>query len=186
MHAPDDGRKGETVLVALKRRVAFGWDSARTSEHRWLSRSSRSERRLFYLNIVLPVERGNLDPMLLNNAVKNNYVFAVFNALFSFDKNGDLQPGLALGEQVSADGLTHTLTLRQDVAFHDGSPLTADDVVFSLSPLQKQSARSVNKSYLALVDFSYRGRPVQGRCAPQQAAGWTLRKRWPTLGELSF
>jgi peptide/nickel transport system substrate-binding protein len=101
--------------------------------------------------IVLPVERGNLDPMLLNTAVKNNYIFAVFNALFSFDKEGVLQPGLALREDVSADGLTHTLTLREAVTFHDGSPFTSDDVVFSLDRT-KNDPRSVNKSYLALLD----------------------------------
>jgi peptide/nickel transport system substrate-binding protein len=42
-----------------------------------------------------------------------------------------VQPGLAMGWQVSADGLRWTFELRPDVVFHDGTSLDADAVVFS-------------------------------------------------------
>jgi ABC-type transport system substrate-binding protein len=40
--------------------------------------------------------------------------------------------GLASGYQVSADAITHTVTLRDKMKFHDGSPITADDVAANL------------------------------------------------------
>ena len=44
-----------------------------------------------------------------------------------------MEPELATAWKVAPDGLTATFTLRQGVKFSDGSPLTADDVVFSLT-----------------------------------------------------
>ena len=47
--------------------------------------------------------------------------------------NTGVEPELATAWKVAPDGLTATFTLRQGVKFSDGSPLTADDVVFSLT-----------------------------------------------------
>jgi len=47
--------------------------------------------------------------------------------------NNGVEPELATAWKVAPDGLTATFTLRQGVKFSDGSPLTADDVVFSLT-----------------------------------------------------
>src|SRR5699024_9427533 len=46
--------------------------------------------------------------------------------------DGDVEPALASEWQVSDDGRTYTFALQQGVTFHDGSALTADDVVASL------------------------------------------------------
>ena len=47
--------------------------------------------------------------------------------------NGLYPPEAALAEdyEMSDDGLTYTFTLKQGVMFHDGSELTADDIVYS-------------------------------------------------------
>jgi peptide/nickel transport system substrate-binding protein len=45
-------------------------------------------------------------------------------------------PALASDFQVSDDGLTYTFTLREGVTFHDGSPLTVDDVVAALTAVK--------------------------------------------------
>ncbi|HSK94233.1 MAG TPA: ABC transporter substrate-binding protein [Candidatus Angelobacter sp.] len=45
---------------------------------------------------------------------------------------GEYVPELAEAWDVSEDGLTWTLTIRDDVTFHDGEPLTAEDVAFSI------------------------------------------------------
>src|SRR5258706_7112470 len=47
----------------------------------------------------------------------------------------DIEPRLATDWQVSADGRTWTFHLRDHVAFHDGSPMDADAVVFSFERL---------------------------------------------------
>ncbi len=45
--------------------------------------------------------------------------------------SGELEPGLAKSWEVSPDNLKITLTLRDDLKWSDGEPLTVDDVVFS-------------------------------------------------------
>ena len=55
----------------------------------------------------------------------------LYARLLRRDANGELAPGLAESWEISDDGTVITLTLR-DAEFSDGSPVTAEDVVFSL------------------------------------------------------
>ena len=63
-------------------------------------------------------------------AARDDYLFSQL-----IDRDTDavtIHPDLATSWEVSADGLTYTFHLRDDVRFHDGEPLTAEDVKFSL------------------------------------------------------
>ncbi|MBL8096404.1 MAG: peptide ABC transporter substrate-binding protein [Anaerolineales bacterium] len=60
-----------------------------------------------------------------------NMLSLVYDTLFILDTNSQPKPWVATGDQVSADGLVHTLTLRDDVRWHDGQPLTSADVKFA-------------------------------------------------------
>ncbi len=57
----------------------------------------------------------------------------VYDSLVDLDLEGNFQPEVATDWSVSDDGLTWTLTIRDDITFHDGTPLTAEDVVYSLN-----------------------------------------------------
>jgi peptide/nickel transport system substrate-binding protein len=59
--------------------------------------------------------------------------------LFKTDASGHLVPWLATGDQVSSDGLTHTLSIRPGVTFSDGKPLTAKDAAFTLQTSKKSA-----------------------------------------------
>jgi peptide/nickel transport system substrate-binding protein len=56
----------------------------------------------------------------------------VFDTLVWRDASGETIPWLATDWSLSEDGLTWTFTLRDGVRWHDGRPLTADDVAFSI------------------------------------------------------
>ena len=56
----------------------------------------------------------------------------VYDTLFSIDFAGDYHPEMAESWTVSDDGLTWTFTLREGIVFSDGTPLTAEDVAFTL------------------------------------------------------
>ncbi len=56
----------------------------------------------------------------------------IFEPLYITDVTGNLQPHLATGHTVSADGKTYTFALRTGVTFSDGKAMTAADVVYSL------------------------------------------------------
>ncbi len=55
----------------------------------------------------------------------------MFESLLMYDFELNPKPHLAESWQVSPDGKTYTFKLRRDVKWHDGKPLTADDVVFT-------------------------------------------------------
>jgi len=71
-----------------------------------------------------------LDPALTHGG-PDGPVGAIFSGLVSLDPTLQVQPDLAAGWQVSEDGLVYTFYLRQEATFHDGRPLTAEDVIFS-------------------------------------------------------
>lgn len=74
-----------------------------------------------------------LDPyncLSLNNRVILSFLY---EPLFAVTDTFAAAPILAEGYDVSGDGMTTTVYLRQDVTFHDGNPLTAQDVVYSIS-----------------------------------------------------
>jgi peptide/nickel transport system substrate-binding protein len=59
-----------------------------------------------------------------------------FNGLISYDQDLNLVPDLAATlPEFSPDGKTVTVNLSDDVRFHDGEPLTAEDVVFTWQAL---------------------------------------------------
>jgi len=55
----------------------------------------------------------------------------VFEGLYSHGVDGALVPGLAEKATVSEDGLTYDVQLRANAKFHNGDPVTADDIRFS-------------------------------------------------------
>lgn len=55
----------------------------------------------------------------------------VYDAMFELQLDGTYTPELAESFTVSEDGLVWTFTIRDDFTFHDGQPLTAEDVAFS-------------------------------------------------------
>lgn len=59
------------------------------------------------------------------------------------------QPGLATRWEVSDDGLTWTFHLHRGVTFHDGTPLTADDVVASLQRVREQGTEAARLDVIA-------------------------------------
>lgn len=85
-------------------------------------------------------EPSALDPLFSRTG--NNQMTAdhMFDRLIATDENLQVKPGLATA-WTTVDSLTWEITLRQGVTFHDGSPLTPDDVIFSL-----ERARAVPNS----------------------------------------
>jgi ABC-type transport system substrate-binding protein len=84
--------------------------------------------------IATPYDAITLDPARANSAEDWWLVgTALFNRLYSYDQNARLFPDLAEDfPEISPDGLTYIIHLRQGVTFHNGRELTADDVKFTL------------------------------------------------------
>jgi len=72
-----------------------------------------------------------LDPALAGDITSHQFIVQLFNGLVRLDDELDPAPDIAERWQISPDGRTYTFYLRQDVRFHDGRPVTADDVKYS-------------------------------------------------------
>lgn len=83
-------------------------------------------------SIAIGVEPDTLDPAGQTTTTIANTVDYAVETLVEIDKEGALQPGLAESWEVSGDGMTITLELRDGVTFHDGSPFNAEAAKFSL------------------------------------------------------
>lgn len=76
-------------------------------------------------------------PRHLNGSVQSGIATAVpstqiFASPLRYDENWEPQPYLAESWEVASDGLSVTLNLVQNATFHDGQPITSEDVAFSI------------------------------------------------------
>ena len=83
------------------------------------------------LKFVPYADLALLDPAV-SAFVTRNHVLMVFDTLFGVDEAGVVQPQMLSGYTTSPDGLTWTLTLRDGLRFHDGTPVLARDAVASI------------------------------------------------------
>jgi peptide/nickel transport system substrate-binding protein len=77
------------------------------------------------------------DPRTISPVTANTYQdwvvgYRVYSALFQADENFKAVPDLAESWEVSEDLLTYTFHLKRNATFHDGTPITSEDVAFSV------------------------------------------------------
>src|SRR4051812_1242664 len=81
---------------------------------------------------------STLDPGRVYEQTGYMAVHSLYDALMTFDGAdvSEPQPNLAEGFEASDDNKTYTFTLRDGAVFSDGSPVTSDDVLFSLTRIK--------------------------------------------------
>jgi len=89
-----------------------------------------------------------LDPIFTSAYVTRNHGYMVFDTLFAMDAAGKPQPQMVDTWTESPDKLTYTFKLRSGLKFHDGAPVTSDDVIASL---QRWAQRDVMGTRLMAV-----------------------------------
>ena len=98
------------------------------------------------ISIGMVLEPPNLDPTAGAAAAIDEVVYAnVFEGLTRFGRDGQIEPLLATGWEVSEDGLTWTFDLQDGVTFHDGSTMDAEDVVFTLDRARAEDSTNAQK-----------------------------------------
>ena len=74
-----------------------------------------------------------LDPILTTAYMSRNHGYMIFDTLFALDSDLVPQPQMVDTYTVSEDKLTYTFTLRDGLMFHDGAPVTGEDVAASIA-----------------------------------------------------
>jgi peptide/nickel transport system substrate-binding protein len=81
---------------------------------------------------VMQADIQVLDPLVNMSGSGSRIAHMVFETLFALDQDLVPQPQMVSKYDITPDGLIYTFVLRPGLKFHDGAPVTADDVVASL------------------------------------------------------
>lgn len=83
-----------------------------------------------------------INPLLAISDADRDLATLTYAGLLGLGANGTLVPVIAESYSVSDDGKTYTFVLRKNALFSDGTPITADDVVFTIHKAQNPSIKS--------------------------------------------
>ncbi len=85
------------------------------------------------VRVGLHAAEKNLNPFIVPQALPltHDFTMLVYDTLFWSQSRLDPEPWLATAAEPSEDYRTWTVTLRDDVGWHDGTPMTAEDVAFT-------------------------------------------------------
>jgi len=102
-----------------------------------LSVGARGDEPLYGGSIVvaLTTDPGGLNPAITTQGGVHQVCGSIFSGLVAHGFDLNPVPDLAESWEVSPDGLTYTFRLASDVVFHDGAPLTSQDVKFTFEEL---------------------------------------------------
>ena len=102
--------------------------------------------------ISLASDLESLDPIIISTIVTNEVMSNAYESLVEYDLEGNVLPGIAKEWTYDEATFTYTITLRDDVYFHDGTLLTADDVAFSLEKGKETGRMSLSCNYIDTVE----------------------------------
>jgi peptide/nickel transport system substrate-binding protein len=146
----------------------------------------------FYLNSteIVPANGGTyiegiigkpeyLNPVLAKgNEADASLSEIIYSGLMKYDEDNQLVNDIASGWEVNEEKLQYTINLKEDVFFHDGEPLTAEDVIFTINTIQ-------NPRYQSPLRLNWIG--VEAEARGENQIIFTLKKPFvPFLHNLTF
>ena len=104
--------------------------------------------------VAVDADVDTLHPTDFSTTVELGVLNQIYDTLLYYNPDGtkDPEPRIAESYEISDDGLDYTFHLRDDVTFHDGTPVTADDVVFSIELYKASEYQGSQISMLSSVE----------------------------------
>lgn len=110
-----------------------------------------------FYKVAQPISGGTYSEGILGSFTNANPLYAtspvditasklLFASLFTYNEKNDLVGDIAESIQVDDKNTTYTVKLKSGITWHDGQPLTAEDVVFTYSVIQNPDAKSPFRS----------------------------------------
>jgi len=93
----------------------------------------------------------SLNPFDNTGGAANTVKLAIFRGLMGYDGEGNLLPEVAQSVEWESDTVL-VFVLRDNAVFHNGDPVTAQDVVFSLGEITKEGSSAYLKADFAIID----------------------------------
>lgn len=85
----------------------------------------------------------NINPLYAETDAEQAASKLVYDSLFSYDQTNNLRGDLATKWTMNEDGTIYDIELRKNTKWHDGQPVTADDVIFTVNTIRDPRVGSV-------------------------------------------
>ncbi|GCE45599.1 peptide/nickel transport system substrate-binding protein/oligopeptide transport system substrate-binding protein [Thermosporothrix hazakensis] len=123
-----------------------------TTQQSVSTKKASDDKQVFVMPIAGVNDYKTLDPALGNDTISNQAIQLLYTGLLAFDDDLNVKPQLARSYDVASDGTTYTFKLKPNLKFSDGSPLTAEDVVYSINrALDPKTKSSIATVYMGLI-----------------------------------
>lgn len=109
------------------------------------------EEKLQDLIVLTGTDAENFDPHKYTGTPTEVIIKNIYSNLVRFDSNLEIVPDLAESWEMSADALTWTFNLRQNVKFHDGTPFNAEAVKVSFERVLNPDTGSPRRSVVEII-----------------------------------
>jgi peptide/nickel transport system substrate-binding protein len=117
-----------------------------------LQAAAQTPKRGGTLVVGMSQDLPGLDPHPSTSTITYQVLSLVYQGLVDFDRDLKIKPVLAESWKVSPDGKQWTFALRKGVKFHNGRPLTASDVKFSLDRILDPKTAARGKGALSIIE----------------------------------
>lgn len=87
-----------------------------------------------------------VNPILATSDVDRDLTKLIYSGLMKYNNNNELVVDLANGYTIDAEQTTYTFELKENLRWHDGTPLTADDIVFTVNSIKNPEYKSPFKT----------------------------------------
>ncbi|MDZ4260596.1 MAG: ABC transporter substrate-binding protein, partial [Candidatus Sungbacteria bacterium] len=87
-----------------------------------------------------------INPLYASRDTDRDISRLIFSGLLTYDGSGAIEPDLAERIETSDDNKIYTVVLKKELTWHDGEPITADDIVFTIHTIQNAQYRSPLRS----------------------------------------
>jgi len=115
-----------------------------------------------------------INPILANSPADLDLVSLIYSGLMRKNPDGTLSPDLAEKYEMSDNGLTYKVTLKDKIYFQDGKPVTVDDIIFTVNEIKDPIIKSPRK-----VDFD----GVNATKIDDKTIEFSLKKPYPSFLE---
>ena len=93
-----------------------------------------------------------LDPLRINDTLTMSILSNVYEPLVRMTNDSQIVPALATKWEISDDGLEYVFTIRNDATFHNGDPITVEDVKYSLEAAVESSYTGPYMNFIDKVE----------------------------------
>ncbi len=90
------------------------------------------------LDVLVPAEFPDIDTCETVSGDQSMVKYHVYSRLFTFNEGMEPEPDLVVDESISEDGTEWTFELREGVTFHDGTPLNAEAVAYTIERMESE------------------------------------------------